>query len=168
GSWYGQKSEEFLKIISLPGRVTIPLELCLAIHPDEPDRSALIANGWRLSDPHEHAADPDVYRRFVFRSRGEFSVAKHGYVHGRSGWLSDRTVCYLAAGRPAIVQDTGLRPHVDGVCGLVIFTDGDSAAAAIDAVEKDYAAHAAAARRLVNSMFASHLVLPRLLDVAGV
>jgi len=168
GSWYGQKAEEFLKVVSLPNRVSTPLELCLAIHRDEPDRLALVENGWRLSDPRERAADPDAYRQFVFGSRGEFSVAKHGYVHGRTGWVSDRTACYLAAGRPAVVQDTGLARHLDVGAGLLVFRDVDGAAAALRAVETDYATHAAAARRLAERVFASRRVLPRLLDIAGV
>lgn len=168
GVWYGQKSEEFLKVMPLPAQVGCPLELCLAIHPNEPDLATLKENGWRLSDPLVQAADADAYRVFVARSRGEFSVAKNGYVRGRTGWLSDRTVCYLASGRPAIVQDTGLADGVKVGEGLVVFNDLESARAAVEAVEGNYAAHARAARALAETVFASDRVLSRLLEVAGV
>lgn len=168
GVWYGQKSEEFLKIISLPERVSVPIELCLAIHPDEPDRQALINHGWRLSDPRLHAGDTDRYREYVRGSRGEFSVVKHGYAAGRTGWVSDRSVCYLAAGRPVIVQDTGVAPHLAVGAGLLVFDDLDAAARAVREVESAYADHAAAARALATDVFSSERVLTRLLDVAGV
>lgn len=168
GVWYGQKSEEFLRVLPLPRRVPCALELCLAIHPNEPDLPALTENGWRLSDPRERTATPDAYRHFVRSSRGEFSVAKNGYVRGRTGWVSDRTVCYLAAGRPAVVQNTGLGEHVPVGEGLLVFDDLDGAAAALTEVESDYARHAAAARRLAAEHFASERVLPRLLEIAGV
>ena len=49
GVWYKQKSDEFLRLIELPGRAPCPLEICLAIHPDEPDLPRLRAHGWQLS-----------------------------------------------------------------------------------------------------------------------
>ncbi|MGH7785402.1 MAG: glycosyltransferase, partial [Candidatus Binatia bacterium] len=125
GVWYKQKSDEFLRLIDLPAHAAAPLEICLAIHPDEPDLPRLRASGWRLSDPARHARTIDTYRDYVRASRGEFSPAKHGYVVGRTGWLSDRTVCYLAAGRPAIVQDTGLSGHLPLGEGLLVFDDAD-------------------------------------------
>lgn len=167
GVWYGQKSEEFLRVLDLPGRVGCPLELCLAIHPDEPDLPLLRDNGWRLSDPRLHAASVDAYRAFVRGSRGEFSVAKNGYVRGRTGWLSDRTVCYLAAGRPAVVQDTGLAGHLPLGEGLLVFDDVGGAEAALREVERDYDAHARAARRLAREAFDAGPVLTRLLERAG-
>ena len=96
--WYGQKAEEFVRIIELPRRVSARLELCLAIHPDEPDRSRLEDHGWHLVSPRQHCATPDTYRDYIQRSRGEFTVVKHGYAAGRTGWFSDRSACYLAAG----------------------------------------------------------------------
>jgi hypothetical protein len=168
GVWYRQKADEFLRLIELPRRVAETLELCLAIHPDEPDLPRLRANGWRLSDPRVHAADSEAYRAYVRRSRGEFSVAKHGYVVGRTGWVSDRTACYLAAGRPAVVQDTGLAPHLPVGEGLLVFTDLDSAAGALAEVERDYPRHARAARELARRRFDSDRVLGELLDAAGV
>jgi len=168
GIWYKQKSDEFVRLIELPRRTPCALEICLAIHPDEPDLPRLRAHGWRLSEPGVHAADSDAYRDYVRRSRGEFSVAKHGYVVGRTGWVSDRTACYLAAGRPAVVQDTGLRPHLPVGEGLLVFDGIDDAVRALDAVERDYARHARAAEALAARYFDSDRVLTELLDLAGV
>jgi hypothetical protein len=168
GVWYKQKADEFLRLIELPTRTPAELEICLAIHPDEPDLPRLRANGWHLSQPSEHAADTEAYRDYVRRSRGEFSVAKHGYVAGRTGWLSDRTVCYLAAGRPAVVQETGLRRHLPVGQGLLVFDELDDAVTALAEVERDHAAHAAAAEALAARYFDSDRVLAELLDIAGV
>jgi hypothetical protein len=168
GVWYKQKADEFVRLIDLPSRTPYPLEICLAIHENEPDLPRLRAHGWRLSDPNVHAADAHRYREYVRRSRGEFSVAKHGYVVGRTGWVSDRTACYLAAGRPAVVQDTGLAGHLPLGTGLLVFADIDEAAGALRAVEDEYACHAAAASRLAEEQFDSDRVLTRLLDLAGV
>ncbi|MDX2165660.1 MAG: hypothetical protein SF182_01295 [Deltaproteobacteria bacterium] len=168
GVWYKQKSDEFLRVIELPQRVAVPLEICLAIHPDEPDLPRLRAHGWQLSEPRVHAADSQTYRAYVCGSRGEWSVAKQGYVVGRTGWVSDRSVCYLAAGRPVIVQDTALGPHLPLGEGLLVFDDLDGAVAALNAVERDYDRHAGAARALAASHFDARRVLAGVLDAAGV
>jgi len=168
GVWYKQKADEFLRLIDLPRRTPCALEICLAIHPEEPDLPRLRAHGWRLSDPGVHAANTETYRDYVRGSRGEFSVAKHGYVAGRTGWVSDRTACYLAAGRPAVVQDTGLCAHLPVGEGLLVFEQADEAAAALAEVERDYAHHARAAAALAATYFDSDRVLAELLDFAGV
>jgi hypothetical protein len=168
GVWYKQKSDEFVRLIELPQRTPCALEICLAIHPDEPDLPRLRAHGWRLSEPRTHSADSDAYRDYVRGSRGEFSVAKHGYVVGRTGWVSDRTACYLAAGRPAVVQDTGLRRHLPVGEGLLVFEAMDDAVRALETVERDYARHARAAEAMAARYFDSDRVLTELLDLAGV
>lgn len=166
GVWYRQKADEFLRLVDLPRRVPVPLEICLAIHPDEPDLPALRAGGWQLADPRVEAADEVAYRHYLRRSRGELSVAKHGYVAGHTGWVSDRTAAYLAAGRPAIVQDTGLGGHLPLGEGLLAFSDAEGAIAALAAVERDYDRHAAAASALAAAHFDSRRVLRRLLEIA--
>jgi hypothetical protein len=168
GVWYKQKADEFLRVVDLPRRVAVPLEICLAIHPDEPALPLLQAGGWQLSDPRVEAADDRAYRDYVRHSRGELSVAKHGYVVGNTGWVSDRTACYLAAGCPAVVQDTGIGRDLPVGEGLLTFADADGAIAALDAVERDYPRHAAAARALAADHFAADRVLSRMLEVAGV
>jgi hypothetical protein len=147
GTTYGVKAHEFRKVLDLPRRVPAArFEVALDIHPaDGKDRAALEAGGWRLRDPREVAGDPDAYREYVCGSGAEFSPAQGVYAGTAGGWFSDRTACYLAAGRPAVVQDTGLPPGWAGE-GLLTFRDADGAAAAAWHVLADYDRHAAAAR----------------------
>jgi hypothetical protein len=167
GLWYGQKADEFLRLIDLPRRVSVPLELCLYIHPYDVDRAKLEEYGWRLVSPRHHVTTPDNYRNYIFASRGEFTAVKHGYAAGRTGWFSDRSACYLAAGRPVIIQDTGIGEYVPTGAGLLTFTDIESAAEAINQVESDYSRHAAAAAAFAREFLDSDLVLSRLLRLAG-
>jgi hypothetical protein len=167
GVWYGQKADEFLRVIELPRRVPVPLELCLFISPDESDRDTLEQHGWRLTSPRLHAVTPESYRDYIFAARGEFTVVKHGYAAGRTGWFSDRSACYLAAGRPVIVQDTGIGSYVPTGTGLLTFTDLETAAEAIHRVEQDYEQHAVAAAAFARENLDSDRVLTRLLRLAG-
>jgi len=166
GVWYGQKADEFVRLIDLPQRVPVPLEICLAIHPDEPDLGRLRRHGWHLVSPLHHAATPDSYREYIRGSRGEFTVVKHGYAAGRTGWFSDRSACYLAAGRPVVIEDTGIGPYVPTGAGLLTFRDLDGAVAALGQVERDYARHAAAAAAFAREYLDSDQVLARLWELA--
>jgi hypothetical protein len=166
---YGPKSDEFLKFVELPRKTPQPIELALLIHKTETgDLAALQTNHWRLVNPHEAAGGRDGFRSYIQGSRAEFSVAKHGYVKTRSGWLSDRTVCYLASGRPALVQDTGIGKHLPTGKGLLTFTTLEEAVAGIESINADYAAHSAAARKLAEERLAAPKVLQSILDRAGV
>ncbi len=167
GVWYGQKAEEFARLMELPRRVAVPLEICLAIHPDEPDRAALIANGWRLAAPRQHAATPDAYRDYIFASRGEFTAVKHGYAAGRTGWFSDRSACYLAAGRPVINQDTAFGSYLPTGKGLFAFQTMDDILAAVDEIESDYEGNCRAAREIATEYFGAEKVLASVLSRAG-
>jgi hypothetical protein len=167
GIWYGQKADEFLRIVDLPRRVDVPLELCLFIHDDESDHAILAQHGWRIVSPAERTATPDAYRDYILGSRGEFTVVKTAYAAGRTGWFSDRSACYLASGRPVIVQDTGIARWVPTGRGLLTFTDADSAADALVRVERDYAAHAAAATAFARDHLDARAVLGRILSLAG-
>jgi hypothetical protein len=165
--YYGPKREEFLKLIELPRKTSQPIELALLIHESEADDiAALRGNGWQLTKPHEVAGGLDGFRSYIQQSRGEFSVAKSGYVKSRSGWFSDRTVCYLASGRPAIVQDTGFAKHLPTGQGLLTFTTIEEAVRGIDAINSDYATHCAAARTLAEGRVAAPLVLQNILERA--
>jgi hypothetical protein len=167
GLWYNQKADEFKRIIDLPHRVSVPLEICLSIHPDETDLVELKRHGWGIACPTDHAVTPDKYRDYIFASRGEFTAVKSGYVAGRSGWFSDRSACYLAAGRPVIVQDTGIGGYVPTGAGFWTFTDIEGAAEAINRVESDYPRQAAAAVAFAEEFLDSDLVLSRLLQLAS-
>ena len=113
------------------------------------------------------ARHPDDYVRYVRGAGAELTVAKDMYVRTGSGWLGDRTACFLAHGRPALVQDTGLRSLYPDGEGLVTFANGDEAVAGVHAIRADYGRHAAAARRLAEREFDARLVLGRLLDEVG-
>jgi hypothetical protein len=168
GVWYGQKADEFRRIIELPQRVQVPLELCLFIHPDEPDLAELKRHGWHIASPELHAATTETYRDYIFASRGEFTVVKSGYAAGRTGWFSDRSACYLAAGRPVVIQDTGAGAYLPAGCGWLTFRDIEDAAAAIEQVESAYAKHAAGATAFAREFLDSDRVLSRLLRIAGI
>ena len=100
---------EFRRFARLPSLAQRPFELALAIHPDETDDLALLRDaGWTLLPPADVAMTPGAYRRYIGESTGELMVAKGIYVQSRSGWLSERSICYLASDRPVIAQDTGL------------------------------------------------------------
>jgi hypothetical protein len=168
GIWYGQKADEFRRIIELPGRIEAPLELCLFIHPKESDLAELKRHGWRIASPARHAATMEAYRDYIFASRGEFTVVKSGYAAGRTGWFSDRSACYLAAGRPVVTQDTGAGAYLPSGCGWLTFRDLEDAVAALEQVESAYPKHAAAATAFAREFLDSDRVLSRLLRIAGV
>jgi hypothetical protein len=165
GEIWGQRVHEFRRFVDLPGRTRAEFELALAIDPgDEGDRELLVEKGWSLVDPAEVAASPDAYRRYVQRSKAEFMVAKNMYVKSRSGWFSDRSICYLASGKPVLVQDTGLQDLYPVGEGLLTFSTLEEAAAGVEEIEGDYDRHSATARELAVEYFESNKVLGRLLD----
>jgi hypothetical protein len=167
GVWYGQKAEEFRRIIELPRRVAARLELCLAMHPEDPERADLQRHGWGVVAA-ERVATPEAYRDYVLGSRGELTCVKAICAAGRIGWIGDRTAAYLAAGRPAVIQSTGIESFLPTGEGLLTFTDLDGAAEALGRVEADHARHAQAARALARAHLDSDRVLQRLLDVLGI
>ncbi len=165
GVRYGQKAHSVRRLLELPRLSPAPLLPALAIDPGErDDLQALRAHGWRLADPAAVAATPDDYRRFVSGSKGEVGLAKAGYVDACSGWFSDRSACYLAAGRPVVAQDTGFRCALPVGEGLLAFDDAHAAARAIGDVCGDYERHRATARAIAEERLASGVVLGRLLE----
>ncbi|MGA7732005.1 MAG: glycosyltransferase family 1 protein [Chloroflexia bacterium] len=154
----GNKDEEFPRFIDLPQHVSTLLELAIS-GPHE----LLAAHGWRCRDAFSVSHSPGVYRDYIGSSLGEFSVAKHTYVATNSGWFSDRTECYLASGRPAVVQDTGFSAHLPVGEGLLSYTTFEEARDALEQVAGDYERHARMARDLAVAYFASEVVLPPLL-----
>jgi hypothetical protein len=165
---YGQKDEEFLRFLELPGLVA-PTRLEIAVNEGKTRRTprALLAyKGWNVADPAVVCPDLDSYRQYIESSQAEWSVAKNGYVVGQPGWFSCRSACYLAAGRPVIVQDTGFGALLPVGEGLLSFTTVEEAVAAIRDVEADYARHAKAARAIAETYFDAALVLTRLVTEA--
>jgi hypothetical protein len=160
----GNKNSEFGVIAGLPTAVDVPLEL--AINAPDEVLDELRVRGWALRDAFTVSHDTDVYRDYLAGVLGELSVAKSTYVRTRSGWFSDRTECFLALARPAIVQDTGWSAHLPTGDGLFAFATADEARAGIEAVLADPPAHARAAAEIARSHFAHDVVLPALLDRA--
>lgn len=168
GVTFSGKHHEWRRVIELPRRSPHEFEIALDIQPgDRADRDALERHGWRLRDPRSVAGDPFAFRSYVQSSGAELSVAHGVYVETASGWLSDRTVRYLASGKPALVQDTGMTSHPTGE-GIVTFRTVDEAAAGAAAIVRDYGRHAEAARALAEQHFDSELVLGRFLEELGV
>jgi hypothetical protein len=166
---FGLKAHEFRKFIDLPKQASSTFEIALDIHPaDASDREALCRNGWRLVDPRQVVPDPDSFDAYVNGSDAEWSVAQGVYVATHCGWFSDRTVRYLTAGKPAVVQDTGFTRSVPVGEGLVAFRTPAEAIAGVRRFERDPQAHAEAARALAERFFDSDHVLGQLLDQAGV
>jgi hypothetical protein len=157
----GNKDQEFVKFIELPSRTSQPFELAI-----NGPQQLLRRHGWDTVDAMAVSRTPWGYRDFVHGSKAEFGVAKHTYVASRSGWFSDRTECYLASGRPALVQDTGWTAHLPSGDGLLAFTDMDEAVAGIDHINSDYDRHARRAGEIARAHFDARVVLPKLLEVA--
>jgi len=164
GRTYGLKVHQFRRFLDLPGRCTGPFEIALAIHAgDAADRDRLLAAGWRLADPARVAGDPGAFRDYVAGSAAEFSVAQGIYVDTACGWVSDRTVRYLACGRPALVQDTGIGHHLPTGEGLVTFRTLEEAAAGAEDIRARYGHHRQAALSLARDHFDSDRVIGRLI-----
>jgi len=170
-TWQGEtyqwsKHTNFLRFLDLPRYTPQPFRL--AMKPESPETEARVrAAGWDLIDPGPTSRDLDGYRAFIQQSRGEFTVAKDIYVRPRSGWFSDRSVCYLAAGRPVVTQDTGFGKFVETGSGLFAFSTMDEAVEALARINRDYAAHSAGAHRVAAEAFGAEPVLRRFLADAG-
>lgn len=165
GTFYGQKAHSLRRFITLPTLTDEKFTLALAIAPEEQrDLAAMAENGWRLLDPADVAGTPDDYQRFIQGSRAEFGIAKSGYVTSRCGWFSDRSLCYLASGRPVLAEETGFSDFIPVGDGLFAFETIEEILAAIGELRADYARHSRAARDIAESLFNSDLVLSRLLD----
>jgi hypothetical protein len=169
GEGWGQKNAEFMRFLDLPARLPkTRLGIAVSrpfsgIFPLQRVREA----GWTVADPDVCVPDAPAYQNFVNASRGEFSVAKQTYVKANTGWFSCRSACYLAAGRPVIVQDTGWSRLLPNGRGALAFNDPDSAADALRSVEADPYAHAKAARAIAEEWFASERVLGEMLNCMG-
>jgi hypothetical protein len=163
GTTYGLRAHEFRRFAALPALTGSRFEVALDIHPaDAKDAALLSDHGWRLVTPRRAAGDPWRYRSYIRGSAAEVMIAKGMYVQTRSGWFSDRSICYLASGRPVLAQNTGLGDALPTGEGLLTFTTVEEAAEATHAIGRDYTRHARAARRLAEDYFDSSKVLSSL------
>ena len=165
GIHYGQRAHATRELIRIPELSRVVVLLALGIDPgEEDDLAALHRHGWKLADPARVASTPSAYRDFVQGSLLELGIAKHGYTASGSGWFSDRSVCYLASGRPVVAQETGFSSWLPTGEGLLSFRTADEAASALDEVVGDYERHRRAARTLAQDVFDSDRVLGELLE----
>ena len=166
-SW--SKHVEFLKFIDLPRRTQQQFELALAWE-NEKDEEAipqLTSFGWRVVDAISLSLDVAPYRDYILGSRGEFTVAKDQNIRLRSGWFSDRSACYLAAGKPVVTQDTAFGNILPTSYGLFAFRNMENILTAIDTIERNYEGHCRAAREIAEEYFAAEKVLGSLLERVG-
>jgi hypothetical protein len=167
GSYYkNDKRSGFLPFLDLPQRVKTPLELAICLAGDQVEYDLLTARGWRVREAHDAAGTAEAFHAYVQHSAGEFGCAKPAYVKYQTAWLSDRTICYLASGRPCIVQNTGPSRFLPEAEGLFRFETMEQAVGAFEAVAADPQRHAAAARRLAETFFDARQVAGRVLEAA--
>ena len=164
GIEYGSKGAEFEKLIGLPRLVNVPLKV--AVGGVNAPLERLSECGWQVSDGPQATLTPEIYQDFIAGSRGEISPAKHVYVAMRTGWFSCRSACYLAAGRPVIVQDTGFTSAIPAGSGILAYNTMEEALEALKKAEADYARHAEAALFMAREYFDSGKVLGKLIEDA--
>ena len=162
------KRVAFLPFAGLPRLTPQPLELSLFLKTerDFEDRRFLEECGWRIRLSREMAGTPEMYQAYIHGSRGEFSCAKPSYIKFQTGWVSDRTVCYLASGKPVVVQDTGPSEFLPNSEGMFRFTTAAEAVAAIAEINADYRKHCLAARHLAETFFDARQVVGNILGHA--
>jgi hypothetical protein len=170
--WQGRtlscsKRDAYLEFVDLPRRARRPFELAAYLGDDDGDRVRLEAHGWRVVHPWDLLATPTGYQNYIASSRAEVLCPKPIYVALRTGWLSDRSVAYLASGRPVLAGDTGIGDHVPTGRGLLTFRSMEEAVAGVAEIDANYAAHAKAARELVEAHFDAAKCLPAMLAASG-
>jgi hypothetical protein len=169
-SWGGEtyhwtKDREFLQVLEVPAQAGVPYEVAVDI--DCETKQTLSGHQWKTTSSLRLSADVSHYRCFIEGSRGEFTVARDQYVRPRTGWFSDRSACFLAAGRPVVTQDTGFGEHLPTGKGLFSFSSPAEAVDALTRIEWDYEIHADAAREIANEYFDAEVVLASLMRRAG-
>jgi hypothetical protein len=185
--WNGEtytwsKHHQFLKYIDLPRRTAQPLELALAVqekwqeeennwvpqHDDDAEAiRVLMSHGWRITNGLRLSTKIFSYRDYILGSRGEFTVAKDQYARLRSGWFSDRSACYLAAGRPVVTQDTACGKFLPIGEGLFAFNTMEEILTSFEAINSDYERHSLAAQAIAEEYFRAETVLARLVREVG-
>jgi len=162
------KRVAFLPFRELPNLTPQPLELALFLRTarDAEERAMLEEHGWRIRQSREVAGNPEEYRAYIRNSRGEFSCAKPSCIQFQNAWVSDRTLCYLASGKPVVVQDTGPSRYLPDGEGMFRFSTPEQAASAMAAMNADYARHCRAARALAEAHFDAKQVAARILEIA--
>jgi hypothetical protein len=160
------KRSGFLPFLDLPQYTDQPLELALCLGLDEGEPTELLEKGWRVRHSYTVASTPWDYQRYLQESRGEFSCAKPSCMRLANAWISDRTLCYLASGKPAVVQHTGPSRFLPDAAGLFRFHDRDEAVRCLNAAAADYDHQGRLARALVEENFDARRVAAKVLERA--
>jgi hypothetical protein len=160
------KRVAYMEFADLPQLTSQPLELALFLRRerDLQEQRDFENRGWRIRHSREVAATPEMYQDYIQHSRGEFSCAKPSYIRFQTAWISDRTVCYLASGKPVVVQDTGPSSFLPNGDGMFRFTTANQAAAAFEAINADYEHHCRAARKLAENYFDAKKIIRKILN----
>ena len=166
-TYYWSKHLNFRKALEVAARANQPIEIATNLSRG-PDYERAVAGGFSITPVVPMSLDIDAYRDYISRSRGEFTVAKDIYVRPRTGWFSDRTVCYLAAGRPVVTQRTGFEKFIPTGAGLLGFDTPDEAVDAIAQINADYPRHARAAREIAAEYFDAVKLLDEIAVAAGI
>jgi hypothetical protein len=164
GQFFGQKSESFFKFMTFPNMTSAKLEI--AVGGASAPKKTLKENGWEICNPLEIASDPWKYQEYLQKSKGEFSVSKHGYVVSNSGWFSERSAAYLASGRPVVLEDTGFSKWIETGKGVISFRTPEEAMDGIKLVNMDYKENCRRARILAEEYFNASSVLTKLIEHA--
>ena len=184
-TYFWSKHHEFLKYLDLPKRINQPIELAMnlaslaTIHHREGTEVAsmgfavdefdlLTSNGWQLVDGPSFTTDPWKYRDYILGSKAEFTFAKDQNIRLQSGWFSERSACYLAAGKPVITQDTGFGRILPTGKGLFAFNTMEDIINAVETIHSDYEVHSKAALEIAEAYFSAEIVLQKLLNDLGV
>lgn len=162
GVKYHGKPPEYEKFRTLPSRS--PVKLSLAVGGHKTPREEIVRDGWGLIDARAATLTPESYKDFIARSAGEWSVAKNVFVGLRTGWFSCRTACYLAAARPAVVQETGWSKYVPSGAGVHAYSTMDEALAGLEKLRSDPTRERAAAYEVAKRYLSPEAVLPKMLD----
>jgi hypothetical protein len=171
--WLGErvlsiaKREAYLRFLALPKLANSPFELAANLHHPNPaleaDKELLTANGWNIVDPHRVAGSPEAYRRYILASKAEIGCPKPIFRELKTGWVSDRSACYLASGRPVLAEDTGFSDLLPTGNGLLAFTDMDEALAGVAEIGANYSRHSRAARELAVEYMSSEKVIEQMM-----
>ena len=163
--YYWTKDREFERFLDLPQKRSLNFELATSVPKQVCDR--LTEKGWKLADSVHISQDLTRYSNYIQSARAEFTVARDQYVRPRTGWFSDRTACFLAAGRPVITQETGFSKFLPTGKGLFGFESMDDILGAVDEIESDYEGNCRAASEIADEYFAAEKVLASLMQRAG-
>jgi hypothetical protein len=161
------KRASFLDFVELPRGTSQVIELALFLGKgDEEDRQILEGHGWRIRHSREVSATPEMYQAYIQQSRGEFSCAKPSCMKFQNAWISDRTLCYLASGKPVVVQNTGPSSFLPNGEGMFRFSTPDEAADALATINAAYERHCRVAREIAEAYFDADRILERILNIA--